>query len=225
MGYQTESGRWANTHDVSLQDGIIEATGDGEAVEIGDRGSARLTLAVLDAFATGTNAKQSIAVTDATGGTFALSFGGDDTDAIAHDADAATVQAALESLPSIGAGNVACTGGALGTAPVVVEFVGALRSAPQTTITSDSTLLAGAGTEAVAVTSTTAGVAGSWSLIAKAQTSPDGSSWTDLQTFATLSAVGSERKIMTGVDRFLRATFTVTGADPEINCTLAGEAV
>lgn len=43
-------------------------------------------------------------------GDFTLTFGGHTTAAIAHDASAATVQSALEGLPSVGAGNVAVTG-------------------------------------------------------------------------------------------------------------------
>lgn len=46
-----------------------------------------------------------------TGGTYTLSFGGQTTSALAHDATAATVQAALEALSSIGAGNVLVYGG------------------------------------------------------------------------------------------------------------------
>ena len=52
-----------------------------------------------------------------TGGTFTLSFGGQTTAAIPFNATAAQVQAALQALSSIGAGNVACAGGPLpGTA-------------------------------------------------------------------------------------------------------------
>lgn len=41
---------------------------------------------------------------------FTLTFGGDTTSELEHDADPATVQAALEALPSVGAGNVTVTG-------------------------------------------------------------------------------------------------------------------
>ncbi|MGP0628314.1 LEPR-XLL domain-containing protein [Nitrospina sp. 32_T5] len=46
---------------------------------------------------------------DATGGTFTLSLGGETTVALAHDASEVDVQTALESLSTIGAGNVAVT--------------------------------------------------------------------------------------------------------------------
>ncbi len=79
-----------------------------------------------------TNEVQTIASTGGpTGGTFKLGFQRVSngpvtaTAAIAYNASAATVQAALEALPSIGTGGVVCTGGPIGTAGVVVTFSGA----------------------------------------------------------------------------------------------------
>jgi hypothetical protein len=60
------------------------------------------------------NAVQTLSVSgNPTGGTFTLAFGGQTTVAIAASATAAQVQAALQALSSIGAGNVACAGGPL----------------------------------------------------------------------------------------------------------------
>jgi hypothetical protein len=62
-------------------------------------------------------------------GTFTLSFRGQETAAISFEASPATVQADLEALPSIGAGNVTVTGGPgdpAGTQPYVITFLGAL---------------------------------------------------------------------------------------------------
>lgn len=56
------------------------------------------------------------------GGTFTLSFGGYTTAAIAYNAASAVVVAALVLLPSIGAGGVTATGGALPATPVVITF-------------------------------------------------------------------------------------------------------
>lgn len=53
----------------------------------------------------GNNEVQTIVI-DATGGTFTITFGGNTTSALDFDATAAQVQAALEALASIGAGNV-----------------------------------------------------------------------------------------------------------------------
>ena len=71
---------------------------------------------------------QTVTVAGATGGNFTLTFGADTTAAIAHNADAATVQAALEALPSIGVGDVVCTGGPLNAEAVTVSFSGALAA-------------------------------------------------------------------------------------------------
>lgn len=92
-----------------------------------------------------------------TGGTFTVSFGGFTTTAIAYNASAATVQAALEALPSIGTGNVLCAGGALPGAFVSCTFRGALagRNVAQMTATGSFT---GGSSPAVAITTTTAGV-------------------------------------------------------------------
>jgi hypothetical protein len=65
----------------------------------------------------------------ATGGTFQLYFGGTPTDPIAYDASAATLQAALEANPAIGAGNVSVSGGpgnATGDNPYTIAFQGSL---------------------------------------------------------------------------------------------------
>lgn len=88
----------------------------------------------------GLNEIQSVAVTDATSGTFTLTFEGQTTGAVAYNATAATVQAALEALSNIAPGDVMVTGGPLGTA-VTVEFTGALKSSNRTQMTATSSLV------------------------------------------------------------------------------------
>lgn len=91
----------------------------------------------LLAVAAGVNEIQRISSYESSG-TFTLTFDGQTTAAIAWDADAATIQAALEALSNIGAGNVSVTEGPLdefGT-EVAVEFIGALAAADQPLITS-----------------------------------------------------------------------------------------
>jgi hypothetical protein len=103
-----------------------------------------------------TNEVQTLTVTGApTGGTFTLSFDGATTAAIAYNAAAATVQAALLALPSIGAGEVTVTGGAGG--PWTVTFLGGLAGTNVAAITTDATSLTGGTTPNVTVTGTTAG--------------------------------------------------------------------
>lgn len=111
----------------------------------------------------GVNEVQSVTITGTpTGGTFTLTYSGQTTGAIAFDADAATVDAALEALSNIGADDVTCTGGALPGAAVTVTFTGALAGTDVAEMTADGALLTGGTTPAASVTTTTAGGAGSW---------------------------------------------------------------
>lgn len=96
---------------------------------------------------------------DAGGGTYTLTFGGQTTAAIAFDATAAQVQAALRALSTIGSAGVTVTGDAGG--PYTITFAGALSGLPQTDITADDTnLTGGAGTAVIA--EATAGVRGDY---------------------------------------------------------------
>ena len=111
---------------------------------------------------TGVNAVQTLSVTGSpTGGSFTLTFGGKTTAAIAFNAAASDVQAALQALSSIGAGNVTCTGGPLPGSNVVVTFSNSLAGQPQNTITHTDSFTGGA-TPAASVASTTSGVWGSY---------------------------------------------------------------
>lgn len=102
----------------------------------------------------GTNEQQVITLTGVpTGGTFTLTFSGQTTSAIAYNASAATVDAALEALSNIGAGDVAVTGSAGG--PWTVEFTGALAAANQPAMTGDGTSLTGGSAQSIAVDAVT----------------------------------------------------------------------
>jgi len=104
-----------------------------------------------------TNAKYSIVKSgDATGGTFTLTVGAATTSAIAYDANAATVQAAIEALATVGTGNVVCTGGALPSTAVVATFVNDLAQTA-VTMTIDTTNITGGGS--MTITATAVGAA------------------------------------------------------------------
>jgi hypothetical protein len=91
------------------------------------------------------------------GGTFTITFSGQTTAAIAFNATAATIQAALEALSNVAPGDVVAAGGPINTTPVTLTFYSALQGdQPQVTITSSLT----GSTPAVTPTTTTAGVAG-----------------------------------------------------------------
>lgn len=66
---------------------------------------------------------QQVAIaTDPTGGTYTLTLDPDVSGPIAHDATPASLQAILEAMPSIGAGNIEVTGS--GGGPYICEFAG-----------------------------------------------------------------------------------------------------
>lgn len=127
----------------------------------GDPQKAWQARVVTDAvfLAGGTDEVQRVTITGTpTGGTFTLSFMGEETEPIAYNASAATVAAALEALSVIGTGNVVCSGGPLPGSFVVCTFAVRLAAANLAEMTADGSLLTGGTAPAVAVTTTTAGV-------------------------------------------------------------------
>lgn len=110
----------------------------------------------------GTNEKQTITITGTpTGGTFALTYNGQTTAAIAFNATAAAVGTALAALSNLDAADIAMTGGPFPGTAVVVEFIGTNQGGvDQPQMTANSAGLTGGTTPTAAVTTTTAGIAG-----------------------------------------------------------------
>jgi hypothetical protein len=103
----------------------------------------------------GTNEQQKIQIDDAvSGGTFKLQYGGEDTSDIAFGANAATVQAALEALSTIGTGKVTVAGA---SPEWTVTFVSTLAATDVALITGDGTNLTGGDLTDVDITETTTG--------------------------------------------------------------------
>lgn len=103
------------------------------------------------------NEVQSLATSGTpTGGTIQLTFQGQTTAPIAFNAAASAVQTALLALSNLDSGDVAASGGALGTAPVVLTFGGRFAGAnvPRITVTSQ---LTGGTNPTAAITVTTEG--------------------------------------------------------------------
>lgn len=55
--------------------------------------------------------------------------------------------------------------------------------------------------------------------------SPDNSTWSTHTTFTAATAVNTERKILSGLDRYVRARWTVSGTTPSFTWGLVGESV
>jgi hypothetical protein len=102
------------------------------------------------------------------GGYFTLTFDSVETAHIAWNATIPQIQAALEALANIGAGNIVCTGDDPETPTqlsdegvITMTFAGDLAGLPQPEMTADATNLTGVG-HALAVTTSVAGVRGSY---------------------------------------------------------------
>ena len=107
----------------------------------------------------GARERQTVTITGSpTGGDFTLTFAGQTTAAIAYNASAATVEAALEALSTIGQGNVQVTGAAGG--PYTVEFVGELANENVAAMTASGAGLTGGTSPAVAIATTQSGAEG-----------------------------------------------------------------
>jgi hypothetical protein len=102
----------------------------------------------------GTNAVQTITVTGVpTGGTYKLSYGGDETTAIDHAVEDPAILAALQALDSIGAEGLVADGGA-----GAFRFVGDLGLQPLDEITLSDNSLTGGTNPSVTIETTQVGV-------------------------------------------------------------------
>lgn len=107
---------------------------------------------------TGANEVQTVQIAGGTGGTFTITFGGQTTAAIAHDASAATVEQALADLSNVNPGDIRVTkSGTTADHTYTLSFGGQLAREDVAQVTVDSTNVT--GTETVTVTTTTAGSA------------------------------------------------------------------
>lgn len=107
---------------------------------------------------TGTADVQTISISGTpTGGSFPLVYSGQVAAGIPYNASAATVQAALQALSSIGAGNLTCTGGPLPGTPIVCTFAGSLATGYKAPLLTGSGGLTGGSSPTVSVAHTTPG--------------------------------------------------------------------
>jgi PKD repeat protein len=92
-----------------------------------------------------TDEQQTVRATNATGGTFTLTWKGQTTAPIPFNANRDQIDAALEALPNIGANNIQTSGGPVNTSNVNVFFRRTLQQANQEQITGDGSALTGTG--------------------------------------------------------------------------------
>jgi hypothetical protein len=118
-----------------------------------------VTLDISLFVASATNEVQTVTITGTpTGGTFTLTYGGQTTAGIAYNAAASAVQSALVALSSVGAGNVAVTGGPGPGTAWTVTFQGTLAGTNVAQMTTSGASLTGGSSPASAVTTATGGV-------------------------------------------------------------------
>ena len=95
---------------------------------------------------------------------------------------------------------------------------------------SDERTASGSGTPIAAAEKTdlrlnlavTAASGTSPSLTVTIEHGPDGSTWTALGSFAAKTGVATEHKVFSGVDEYVRATWTVTGTNPHFTFSVDG---
>jgi uncharacterized cupin superfamily protein len=128
----------------------VDSDGDVDGSVVLTADTAGVPFVVTVVIGTGTNEKQLVTLTGATGGTFTLTWNGQTTDPIAYTASAATVQTELEALSNIDSGDVTVTGSNGG--PYTVEFTGDLAATNVALITADNSSLTGSANEEQTVT-------------------------------------------------------------------------
>lgn len=115
-------------------------------------------LGLVPGTGTAVNEVQTVTITGTpTSGSFKLVFGDQMTAAIAYNATAAVVAAAVAALANVGTGNVTGGGGALPGTAVTLTFVGALAGRNVPMLLTAEVSFGGGSTPAIAVTETTPG--------------------------------------------------------------------
>lgn len=126
---------------------LIAPIGETFPTKIGD---------IVQLATTTANEVQSLSVTGTpSGGTYRLGFRGDTTAAIAHNANAAAIVAALEGLDTVGPGDVGVSGTDPG--PFTITFQGGLAGGNVPQLTLDANNLTGGTTPSVTLGTTTPG--------------------------------------------------------------------
>src|SRR3954452_6567291 len=99
-----------------------------------------------------TDEQQTLRITNATGGTFTLTFNGQTTAPIAYNATGADIDAALEALSNVGANQIQTSGGPVNTANLNVFFRRNFHEKDVSQLTANTSGLTGTTTPAIAIT-------------------------------------------------------------------------
>jgi hypothetical protein len=172
-------------------------------------GTALSALASITTGSGGTNEVQLVTISNATSGTFTLTYSGQTTGAIAYNAAASAVQTAIQALSNVGAGNATVTGSNGG--PYTVTFAGTLADTNVAQMTASAGSLVGSSPTAV-VTTTTGGVANTPNI---AVTGSAGGPW----TVAFAGTLGDE--FLQGFSG--NGAGLVGGTDPSVQVTVITE--
>ena len=149
----TFEGVWANTDvgQMSLDSSALSGGSGASYVQTPAPGTARLIASTASSGGIGAGERQQISLRGTASGTYKLVFEGDETASLAPGAPPGSVEAALEALPAIGAGNVSVSGAPGG--PYTVSFEGALAATDVPQIEARTTLTP-SETQKVGITAT-----------------------------------------------------------------------
>lgn len=152
-------GLYFNSMDMKISEDTSEVSGDCFGYAINDNeGPINATLS---------DEVQQLTITGSpTGGTFTLTYSGQTTSALAYNASAAEVQAALEALSNIAANEVQCYGSGLPSGTITIHFCSGLGATNVAAITSSDSLTGGSS-PATVLSTLTAGGASSYSTISQ----------------------------------------------------------
>lgn len=139
-----------NSLDLTLSDGEAAASGECFGYAIKD---------TQGPIATTTDEVQQLTITGSpTGGTFTITYSGQTTSALAYNATAAQIEAALQALSNIGDDDVRVYGSALPAGTITIHFLNALGGTNVAAVTTTDSLTGGS-TPATAISTLQAGAA------------------------------------------------------------------
>jgi hypothetical protein len=143
------------TAGTTYTEAAIDTSGNAKGIAV-DPTDNRLYVAESDRISTfdssgglGIDEVQRVRVFEATGGTFRLKFGGEETGPLSYQAQGSEVKAALEGLAAIGPGNVEVKETA--TSTYFVTFIGSLGHMDVEALSGDSSGLTGTGKQKVLI--------------------------------------------------------------------------